>query len=113
MVLGYMGLGLFFIVGVASGVAATVVKLLCPPGDSGEVFADRLVRFVFPFRFAFGWELFFRVVFFIGVDGGLGNGKLSSLMVVLASSIPCHLWTGSADGRSAFVRESTGAAVRM
>ena len=28
---------------------------------------------VFPFRFAFGWELFFRVVFFIGVDGGLGN----------------------------------------
>ena len=68
-----MGLGLFFIVGVASGVVATVVKLFCPPGDSGEVFDDRLVRFVFPFRFVFGWELFFRVVFFIGVDGGLGN----------------------------------------
>ena len=75
---------------------------------------DGSVGSVFPFRFAFGWNLFFS-----GSSSSLestadwGTGKLSSLMVVLASSIPCHLWTGSADGRSVFVRESTRAVVRM
>ena len=34
---------------------------------------DGSVGSVFPFLFAFGWELFFRVIFFIGVDSGLGN----------------------------------------
>ena len=60
---------------------------------------------VFPFRFAFGWELFFS-----GLSSSLestadwGTGKLSSSMVVLASSIPCHLWTGVCNTPS---REST------